>query len=288
MQFEEIHIRDPFILPWEGSYYLYGTRGANAWKASPGIGYGFDCYVSNDLVEWEGPYEVFHASDEFWADRDFWAPEVHVFCGGFYLFASFKSVNRRRGTQVLRADSPLGPFSPHSEGPLTPADWESLDGTLYVEGNTPYLIFCHEWLQVHDGEMCCVQLAPDLRRAVSKPQVLFHASDAPWVVPVETGSNNYVTDGPWLHRSRDGDLLMLWSSFCQQGYCQNVARSLSGTILGPWEQQKALFEKDGGHGMLFHSFDGRLFLALHSPNQTPLERPVLHLLHEEAGSLALC
>lgn len=27
MKFNEIHIRDPFILPHEGTYYLYGTRG---------------------------------------------------------------------------------------------------------------------------------------------------------------------------------------------------------------------------------------------------------------------
>ena len=23
----DIHIRDPFVLPYEGTYYLYGTRG---------------------------------------------------------------------------------------------------------------------------------------------------------------------------------------------------------------------------------------------------------------------
>ena len=32
MKFNEIHIRDPFILPHEGTYYLYGTRGKNAWE----------------------------------------------------------------------------------------------------------------------------------------------------------------------------------------------------------------------------------------------------------------
>lgn len=37
-----------------------------------------------------------------------------------------------RGTQILRADKPEGPFVPLSDGPVTPADWECLDGTLYV------------------------------------------------------------------------------------------------------------------------------------------------------------
>lgn len=58
------------------------------------------------------------------------------------------------------------PFVPLSDGPVTPADWECLDGTLYVAADgTPYLVFCHEWLQVKDGEMCAMPLTPDLTAA---------------------------------------------------------------------------------------------------------------------------
>ena len=32
MKREDINIRDPFILPYEGKYYLYGSRGSEVWE----------------------------------------------------------------------------------------------------------------------------------------------------------------------------------------------------------------------------------------------------------------
>ena len=46
------------------------------------------------------------------------------------MFAAFTRENGIRGTFALKSDSLLGPFKPHSEGALTPYDWECLDGTL--------------------------------------------------------------------------------------------------------------------------------------------------------------
>ena len=63
------------------------------------------------------------------------------------MFATFRRKdNDRLGTAVLSAEEPTGPFSLHSEGPVTPADWSSLDGTLYIdETDQPWMVFCHEW-----------------------------------------------------------------------------------------------------------------------------------------------
>lgn len=81
---------------------------------------------------------------------------------------------------------------------------------------------------------------------------------------------------------------MLWSSFSAGGYTTGIARSTSGGILGPWEQQPApLYAGDGGHCMVFRSFDGQLFLALHRPNATPDERPQFIPLRESETSLEI-
>lgn len=277
MKLSEIHIRDPFILPDAGLYYLYGTRGTTCWGRAD----GFDVYTSTDLVEWSGPFPAFTRPEDFWADRNFWAPEVHAYRGHFFMLASFKSPDRRRGTQILAADTPTGPFLPHSDGPVTPGDWECLDGTLFIENGTPYMVFCHEWLQVHDGEMCAMPLQEDLRAAAGRPVVLFRASQPAWAVP---GAENYVTDGPFLYRCPSGKLLMLWSSSRRGVYCQAVSCSSDGTLLGQWRHNpKLLISRDGGHGMVFHTFDGRLFFTCHQPNQTPLERPQLIELEEIAS-----
>jgi len=128
---------------------------------------------------------------------------------------------------------------------------------------------------------------------------LFSASDAPWVrcltdkenaewLPVHGRFPAYVTDGPFLHRTADDSLLMLWSSFTTKGYAMGIAHSESGTILGPWIQEPApIWKEDGGHGMIFRAFDSRLFLTLHQPNETPLERAAFFELQEKDGSISL-
>jgi hypothetical protein len=99
--------------------------------------------------------------------------------------------------------------------------------------------------------------------------------------------DSYVTDGPFLWRTIDGGLLLLWSSFGDDGaYRIGAARSESGTVHGPWKQQdKPLYAADGGHGMVFRAFDGRLYLAIHTPNRTPNERLVFVDIVEKDGIL---
>ena len=143
MKCSDINIRDPFVLVHEGMYYLYGTRGATCW----GPATGFDVYVSRDMENWTGPTPCFENDGTFWADRNYWAPEVHAWQGKFYMFASFKNEELCRGTAILCADTPMGPFRPHSDGRVTPPDWERLDGTFYVsKAGRPYMVFCHEWV----------------------------------------------------------------------------------------------------------------------------------------------
>ena len=261
MKASDINIRDPFILLANGKYYLYGTRGADTW----GKGSGFDVYVSEDLEEWSDPIPAFERYGGFWADMNFWAPEVHKYKDEFYMFASFKSESRERGTQILRSPTPEGPFVPISDGPVTPADWSCLDGTFFVEDGVPYMIFCHEWTQIYDGEMCLLRLSDDLTRAVGEPKTLFKASDMPSVKNIV--ENGFVTDGPFLHKNSDGKLIMIWSSFDEKGYIEIVSYSDNGSVNGNWLHcERPLSAENGGHGMLFYDKEGNFYFTMHSPN----------------------
>ncbi|GHU91703.1 glycosyl hydrolase family 43 [Clostridia bacterium] len=282
----EIQIRDPFVLAREGTYYLYGSTDKDIWKAR---GVGFDVYRSHgDLTEFEGPFPAFRPPRGFWSEKNFWAPEVYFYGGAFYMFATFLPVKGHRGTAVLRAYDPLGPFTPWSAGTVTPEDWECLDGTLYVEDGTPYMVFCHEWQQVGDGQICAVELSGNLDRAVGEPVLLFRAHDAPWTKPLPNRApGSYVTDGPNLYRGKHGTLYMLWSSMTGGGrYALGVAASDNGRLAGPWRQaDKPLYANDGGHGMLFTAPNGELTLAVHTPNDTPDERAVFVKVTEKEGGL---
>lgn len=67
MKRQEINIRDPYILVHNKTYYLYGTRSQTTWSDAD----GFDCYVSQNLTDWEGPIEVFKRTNDFFCHPKF-------------------------------------------------------------------------------------------------------------------------------------------------------------------------------------------------------------------------
>ena len=273
MKRSEINIRDPYILTHNGRYYMYGTRAQNTWESKPLEKLGFDVYISDDLETWSDPKPIFEYYDTFWGKTQFWAPEVHKYNGKFYMFASFIADGYHRGTAIFECDTPDGKFKEHSKSAVTPKEWDCLDGTLYVENDTPYIVFCHEWTQIKNGTICAQELSKDLKRAVGEPIPLWSAEDAPWVDDIR-GNGSYVTDGPFLIKKENGELICIWSSFSKGEYVEAISRSDNGSIKGKWTiDEKLLYEKNGGHGMIFTDLNGKSNFVYHAPNDTPNERP---------------
>ena len=268
MKAAEFTIRDPYILRKDDIYYLYGTRSETAW----GVAYGFDCYKSTDLENWDGPIEIFRRPDGFWADRNYWAPECIEYQGAYYLITTFGSETVKKGIYILKADSPEGPFLPYSNR-LTPENWTAIDGTVYMEKGHIYLIYSHSFEDSASGDMCYQELSGNLKTAVTEPRLLFCAEEAKWAKPVSFAKEEfgidgivYFTDGPFLFRT-NGRLYMTWSSWGTNGYAVGLAYSENGTIEGKWKQlEKPFFPENGGHGMAFQDKDGKLRYTLHYPN----------------------
>ena len=289
MKKSEFRIRDPYILLHEGKYYMYGTTRLDADSIFSSKG-GFDVYVSEDLEDFSGPYTVFEPSADFYAVGDFWAPEVHRYKGKYYMFATFKGANGNHGTGILVADSPMGPFTPHSEMPVTPPEWSALDGTLYVDkSGVPYMVFCHEWWSMGgdwDGTMCYARLSDDLTHFEGEIVTMFAASESPFVRVTSRGYG-YITDGPCMYRTKTGELLMLWSSKGEHGYMECVYRSDSGELDGKFLPVSVLYPDDGGHGMIFEDKEGGLNFTLHAPNVTGEERSCVLSVRDLGDDLAL-
>ncbi len=276
MKTTDINIRDPYVLLHDGHYYLYGTRSATCW----GPAEGFDCYTSDDLENWDGPFEIFKRSEDFFATQNFWAPECYACNGAFYLVTTLGNTSIKKGIYVLKSDSPKGPFELYSKR-LTPDGWTCIDGTLYFEDNIPYLIFSHSFEDTPDGDMCMLQLSADLLEAVSEPEKLFSADEAAWAHPVpfakqEFGMDGdvYFTDGPGVVMLENSKLCMTWSSWGTNGYAVGTAISESGKLCGPWLQSSTpIFPENGGHGMLFTDKNGQRLFTLHYPNDRYKEHP---------------
>lgn len=284
LKLTDMPLHDPFILAYKPThtYYLYTT---NVPAMTGDRQSGTMVYKSRDLLHWDKPKVVFIVPKDSWADPDEspWAPEVHAWKGKFYLFTTLHNKNKiiakppkvwrtniMRSTVIAVSDSPEGPFIlVKKDNPILPANFMALDGTLYVDPDgQPWMVYAHEWIQKIDGTMEAAPLNDSLSKMAGKPIHLFKGSDAPWLNSTIKPSDfelHYVTDGPELYRTKDGHLLMLWSSWERGSYVQTVARSKTGKLQGPWEQLAPLVKHDSGHGMLFRRFDGQLMMVLHRP-----------------------
>lgn len=271
---DSLRWRDMCIVadPTTKTYYIVGPGGRSV-----------RFYKSKDLKTWEGPQMIYTAPPDVWGEIpivSIWAPEMHMYKGKYYLFLTFDTRNKlceqwlnwerngrvTRGSQTFVSDSPTGPFKPFLNHSTLPVDMMTLDGTLWVEDGIPYLVYCHEWVQVVNGAVGYVRLKDDLSEIVGTPTNLFRASMAPWSkISDQYGCN--VTDGPYLYKGKTGKLYMVWTSGGYTGYTQGIAISESGKLAGPWKQQaEPLYKDDGGHGMIFKTFEGKIMMVLHSPN----------------------
>lgn len=275
---ETMRLHDPFIVADRATrtYYLFTS---NIEEATGDPRVGTMLYTSRDLRHWTRPKLVFAVPEGIWGVAGAWAPEVHRWKGKWYLFTTLhndalklppegKRSPYRRGTILAVADRLDGPYKVVRNGePIVPASQMTLDGHLYVEKGKPWLVYAHEWLQTTDGTMEAIPLDRSLA-AAGPAKLLFRASDAPWVKGQKQSAPDdlvHVTDGPWLHRTGTGKLVMLWSSYGADGYNQAQARSVSGRLEGPWEQLPPLVGGSSGHGMLFRTFEGQLMMVLHRP-----------------------
>ena len=195
-----------------------------------------------------------------WADQNYWAPECYEYNGRFYLVTTLGSEDRKKAVYVMLSDNPL-----------TPKDWMAIDGALHFEEDgTPNLVFSHTFEDKPEGDMYAIELKDDLSSSVGEPIFLFSAEQSPWARPVPFAKQEfnmdgdvYFTDGPCTHKGKEGRLYMIWSSWITKGYGAGVAYSDSGVIHGPWRHDpEPLFPENGGHGMVFKGFDGRLNYTL--------------------------
>lgn len=292
LQRKDMRNRDPFVFydAKSGKFYMTGT-----------VGYfgGYDIAETSDptLETWSEWKPAFRPPDGFWADRAFWAPEIHEYKGKYYMIGTGGSPIRPKGILILVSDSPGGPYVLHSPNSLTPPQYESLDGTLYVDKKgDPWLVYSREWTSVHDGQMRAFRLKEDLTGRLPGAQdiLLFSASSAPWSASWGDKVRNWLTDGPQLLRLSDNNLVMAWSSNTilpepiVWGYAVGLAYSASGEITGPWVQEnRPLYNGYAGHGVLFRHPTEGLKLSVHQPQSHAPAYPLFIQVYEANGKLTV-
>lgn len=292
-------IRDPNVLYENGKFYMYYSGG--------GVWY---CSESSSLYgPWKSPKTIAVLSD--FVDKhginarkyDYnWAPEIHKYKDDYYLFTTYWCCEEdhnspieptwspyigHRAVVIMKADNPFGPFVPISKdadgnlGHSTPGCWDTIDATLYVDDEgQPWTVFSHEWTSSPDavGSFYAAKLSDDLSSFIGEPTQIFTAN-----AKIGTNSTNGVPDAAYIYKTKDGQLICLWSSFYYGGYVVIQAVSKSGNILGPWTQERELLYDStqykglaGGHPSIVTDEKGQMYLVLHAPNGTSDDRPGVH------------
>ncbi len=286
---EKLVMRDPFILQDNGTYYLYGTKGLGSFYA----------YSSTDLKTWYYRGSVFTGADDFYgndftnAEAAYWAPEVYQYNGAYYMIPTFTwaGTDHQQMCGILQAESPVGPFVPWSDGPITPSGHSYMDATLYIENGVPYLIYCHEWqcnCKSEDmGSMAYIQLSPDLKTTVGEPVEWFEAKEftaCTFLDKLMGIGDTFVTDGPFVYEAA-GQKYLLWSTSYEGKYVQIATKfSYLGEEINVKSSSEILYGADGGHGMIFYASDGTPMLVLHTPNSGASH---VELFYVEGGSDAV-
>lgn len=304
-QLQELPMRDPYIFadPRDNTYYLFGTT--RVCNGAADIDPFFEVWRSKDLKYFEGPYVAFAPPDGYWGIRDYWAPEVHEYQGAYYLLGSFKgAIGEHRGTAIVKAEHPGGPYVPHSAKMLTPPDQEALDGTLFVDREgQPWLVYCREWTSLFYGQINAVPLTEDLRCALpekTKTIVDTKTDPLPWIRKMydpRVEKSGYLTDAPFLHQNPDGSILMLWSSYAiadwagtgQGGYTVAQVHNPSGSMQGDWHHlPRLLLDENAGHPSIFQDFEGNLRLVCHcNDTKHDFEYPILYTLQQKRDGLEI-
>jgi GH43 family beta-xylosidase len=199
-------IADPFVLKWNGDYYLYCS------------GDPIRAFHSTDLVHWEPVGAVLASTPEAWNSTDLWAPEVLYQNGKFYMYYTaarksndWKITENSRRVGVAVSDSPRGPFVDSGQ-PLTP--YWAIDGDVFRDPSTGNLTMfsSHVNEQRLQGAAIVCDSMPTPTSIVGAPNLVIRGTEA-WEDKdgnPHNGSLRYTNEGPTALR-RYGHYYLMYS-----------------------------------------------------------------------------
>lgn len=259
---------DPFVLLYEGKYYMYCTIendrilvDHSSFDTSMGDRDGFFVYESEDLQTWENKGMCLKKEDVM-GEKWFWAPEVLHHNGKFYMvYASEEHM------AVAVADNPVGPFKQEEKKWLY--EEKAIDGHMFVDDDgTVYLYY----VRIHEGNRIYVaKLSEDLLSMEEVYEDCLIEAEEGW----ET-LDSLVAEGPFVLKHHGIYYLTYSANHTRcEDYAVGVAMSKSPT--GPFEKfdGNPILRRNGklvgvGHHSFTTSKDGKtLICAYHCHSGNP-------------------
>ena len=258
---------DPFVLFYEGKYYMYCTTendeeliGFNNFGTASEDGDGIFVYVSDDLHNWTKHGYALKKGDSI-GEKWFWGPEVLQYKGKFYMVYAAEE-----HMAIATADHPLGPFVQEEKRWLR--NERSIDGSLFVDDDgTVYLYY----VRLGNGNRIFVAKMKDNLSKIEEeyPDCNIYAKE-PW----ET-VDSLVAECPFVLKHKG---LYYLSYSCNHTRCEDYAMgyAVSNNPIGPFEKYEGnpILKRNGkmvgvGHHSFFRAEDGTLCCAYHCHSGKP-------------------
>ena len=245
-----VEFADPYILYYDGLYYLYGT------KYRDGIG----VLVSEDLKTWSTPNgndkHLALSKEDSFGDHGFWAPEVYATGNGFIMYYTASE-----HICAATSDSPTGPFIQKRQAPML--EERGIDNHLFIDDDgTPYIF----WVRFNRGnEIWMAELEKDCMTLKKSTMTFCFKATQDW----EKLLHN-INEGPEVIK-HDGYYYLIYSGndYRCQDYAIGYATSTSP--FGPWIKFEGnpVLRRPGnlsgtGHNAMFYDGHGHLMTVFHS------------------------
>lgn len=260
-----IFFGDPYILPDEDTYYMYGT--------GQDSDTGIKVYKSADLKEWEGPVGARDGfalhEDDVYGEKWFWAPEVYSIEDQYYMFFSVEE-----HMAIAVSDSPEGPFLQQEKKVL--ADFKAIDHHLFIDDNgRKYLYFA----KFEDGlEIWGAEMEDDFSSIKKETLTQLMRQSQEWEKS-QKEPVGMVNEGPYMIK-KDGIYYMTYSAnhYASQDY--GIGLASAEEPLGEWiksESNPVIQNPDGltgtGHSSFFNDKGGKLHIVYHAHFDTTEVHP---------------
>ncbi|HYF29522.1 MAG TPA: glycoside hydrolase family 43 protein [Chitinophagaceae bacterium] len=277
----QVKLGDPYVLFTNGTYYMYGTGGADK---------GFAAYSSKDLVNWKAEGQVyFHDNKNGWSDPKaawdgaYWAPEVYEVKGRFYMFYSAQwKVNPTNELENFRigvavADKPTGPFIDMDSKPIFDPGYPIIDANVFFDTNgRTYLYYsrcCYKhpveseiadmarkngWFkEIEESWVYGIELKPDFSGVIGEPVLLLRPpvrlndKQAAWESRSVTARevNRRWTEGSVTFK-KDNTYYIMYSANHFGGQHYAIGYATGASPLGPFKKaaNNPILQKNTGKG----------------------------------------
>ena len=262
-----IHLADPAMIFYHGTYYLYGTVEANANE-------GFLVYSSKNMETWKAETEVNNGyalrKGDVFGTANFWAPQVFLYKNKFYM-----AYVANENIAIAESESPLGPFTQKVKQPLA-ASVKQIDPFIFIDTNGKKYLY---HVRLSEGNKLFVAEMSDDFLSI-KPNTLHQCITAtePWENTANTSWP--VTEGPSLLKHNNLYYLFYTANdFRNPDYA--VGYAVSEHPEGPWKKninnpilsRKNIGRNGTGHGDFIKGKDNILYYVFHTHNSATVVAP---------------